>query len=251
MNLESYVRGRWQPGTGDAVTLRDATTGEPVAVASSGGIDFQGTLEHARAAGGPALRRMTFHERAALLKTLAQHLTVHKESFYELSYATGATRSDSWIDIDGGIGTLFAYASRGRRELPNGHVYLDGGVEPLSKTGSFVGQHVCLPLEGAAVHINAFNFPVWGMLEKFAPALLAGVPSIVKPATSTAYLTERVVRSIVDSGLLPEGVLQLICGGVGDLFEHLSCQDIVSFTGSASTAARRCVNASSSRRAPR
>src|SRR5687768_5974997 len=238
MNLESYVRGRWQAGTGGAVTLRDATTGETVAVASSGGIDFQGALEHARAVGGPALRRMTFHERAALLKTLAQHLTVHKESFYELSYATGATRSDSWIDIDGGIGTLFAYASRGRRELPNGHVYLDGGVEPLSKTGTFVGQHVCLPLEGAALHINAFNFPVWGMLEKFAPALLAGVPSIVKPATSTAYLTERVVRSIVDSGLVPEGALQLICGGVGDLFEHLTCQDIVSFTGSASTAAR-------------
>jgi oxepin-CoA hydrolase / 3-oxo-5,6-dehydrosuberyl-CoA semialdehyde dehydrogenase len=238
MNLESYVRGRWQAGTGDAVTLRDATTGEPVAVASSGGIDFQGALEHARSVGGPALRRMTFHERAALLKTLAQHLTVHKESFYELSYATGATRSDSWIDIDGGIGTLFAYASRGRRELPNGHVYLDGGVEPLSKTGSFVGQHVCLPLQGAALHINAFNFPVWGMLEKFAPALLAGVPSIVKPATSTAYLTERVVRSIVDSGLVPDGALQLICGGVGDLFEHLTCQDIVSFTGSASTAAR-------------
>ena len=238
MNLESYVRGRWQAGTGDAITLRDATTGEPVAVASSGGIDFRGALEHARAVGGPALRRMTFHERAGLLKALAQHLTAHKESFYDLSYATGATRSDSWIDIDGGIGTLFAYASRGRRELPNGHVYLDGGVEALSKTGTFVGQHVCLPLEGAALHINAFNFPVWGMLEKFAPALLAGVPSIVKPATSTAYLTERVVRSIVDSGLVPEGALQLICGGVGDLFEHLTCQDIVSFTGSASTAAR-------------
>jgi oxepin-CoA hydrolase / 3-oxo-5,6-dehydrosuberyl-CoA semialdehyde dehydrogenase len=238
MNLESYVRGRWQAGTGDAITLRDATTGEPVAMASSGGIDFRGALEHARALGGPALRRMTFHQRAGLLKALAQHLTAHKEPFYDLSYATGATRSDSWIDIDGGIGTLFAYASRGRRELPNSHVFLDGGVEALSKTGTFVGQHVCLPLEGAALHINAFNFPVWGMLEKFAPALLAGVPSIVKPATSTAYLTERVVRSIVDSGLVPEGALQLICGGVGDLFEHLTCQDIVSFTGSASTATR-------------
>jgi oxepin-CoA hydrolase/3-oxo-5,6-dehydrosuberyl-CoA semialdehyde dehydrogenase len=181
---------------------------------------------------------MTFHERAALLKELAKHLTAQKEAFYEQSYATGATRGDSWIDIDGGIGTLFAYASRGRRELPNGHVFLDGGVEPLSKTGSFVGQHICLPLEGAALHINAFNFPVWGMLEKLAPAFLAGVPAIVKPATSTAYLTELVVRAIIASGLLPEGALQLLCGGVGDLFEHLACQDVVSFTGSASTAAK-------------
>ena len=236
MKLESYVRGRWQSGTGNEVTLRDATTGEPVAVASSGGIDFQGALEHARAAGGLALRRMTLHERAALLKTLAQHLTVHKESFYELSYATGATRSDSWIDIDGGIGTLFAYASRGRRELPNGHVYLDGGVEPLSKTGSFVGQHVCLPLEGAALHINAFNFPVWGMLEKLAPTLLAGMPAIIKPASATAYLCEAAFRVMIDSGLLPPGSVQLIVGGVGDLFDHLTGQDVVSFTGSASTA---------------
>jgi oxepin-CoA hydrolase/3-oxo-5,6-dehydrosuberyl-CoA semialdehyde dehydrogenase len=238
MNLESFVMGRWQAGTGAAVALHDATTGEPIARASSGGIDFRGMLEYARATGGPALRRLSFHERAALLKALAKYLTERKESFYELSFSTGATRADSWVDIDGGIATLFAYASRGARELPNGRVFLDGGVEGLSKTGSFVGQHICTPLEGAAVHINAFNFPVWGMLEKLAPALLAGVPAIVKPATSTAYLTERVVRGIVDSGLLPDGVLQLICGGVGDLFEHLTCQDIVSFTGSASTAGR-------------
>ena len=238
MNLESFVQGRWHAGTGTTAVLRDATTGEAIAQASSDGIDFRGTLDYARATGGPALRALTFHERAALLKALAKHLTDHKEPFYELSYSTGATRNDSWIDIDGGIGTLYAYASRGRRELPNGHVYLDGGVEPLSKTGSFVGQHICLPLEGVALHINAFNFPVWGMLEKLAPALLAGVPAIVKPATSTCYLTERVVRSIIASGLLPDGTLQLICGGVGDLFEHLGCQDIVSFTGSASTAAR-------------
>ena len=179
---------------------------------------------------------MTFHERAGLLKSLAKYLGDRKDEFYTLSYATGATKSDSWIDIDGGISTMFVYASKGTRELPNSQVYIDGNLEGLSKTGSFVGQHIYLPLEGAAVHINAFNFPVWGMLEKLAPALLAGVPAIVKPATATSYLTEQVVRRIVESGILPEGSLQLICGSVGDLFDHLDCQDLVSFTGSAATA---------------
>src|SRR6185437_6521224 len=173
---------------------------------------------------------------AALLKALAKHLTDRKEELYTLSYATGATKSDSWIDIDGGIATLFVYASKGMRELPDAHVYLDGATEALSKSGGFVGQHICVPLEGAAVHINAFNFPVWGMLEKLAPAFLAGVPAIVKPATATSYLTELAFRRIVESGLLPEGAVQLICGGVGDLFDHLTCQDTVAFTGSASTA---------------
>jgi oxepin-CoA hydrolase / 3-oxo-5,6-dehydrosuberyl-CoA semialdehyde dehydrogenase len=236
MQLKSYVQGRWHAGEKDQQLLRDATTGQVIAEASSVGIDFHATLRHAREVGGPALRQLTFHERAALLKRLAKKLTEQKEEFYALSYATGATKTDSWIDIDGGIGTLFAYASRGTRELPNSRVYPDGDVEPLSKTGTFVAQHICVPLEGAAVHINAFNFPVWGMLEKLAPALLAGVPAIVKPATTTAYLTELVVRRIVESGILPEGSLQLVCGSVGDLFEHLTCQDIVSFTGSAGTA---------------
>jgi oxepin-CoA hydrolase/3-oxo-5,6-dehydrosuberyl-CoA semialdehyde dehydrogenase len=193
-------------------------------------------LEHGRQVGGPNLRQLTFHERAGLIKALAKGLGDHKDEFYPLSYATGATKSDSWIDIDGGISTMFVYASKGTRELPNSRVYVDGNVEGLSKTGGFVGQHIYVPLEGVAVHINAFNFPVWGMLEKLAPALLAGVPSIVKPATATSYLTEKVVRHIVESRILPEGALQLICGGVGDLFDHLSCQDVVSFTGSASTA---------------
>src|SRR4029077_19580463 len=173
---------------------------------------------------------------AALLKSLARFLGEHKEEFYALSYATGATKADSWIDIDGGISTVFVYASKGARELPNSRVYVDGAVEALSKRGSFVGQHICVPLEGAAVHINAFNFPVWGMLEKLAPTLLAGVPAIVKPATQTCYLTERVFRRIVESGILPDGSVQLILGSVGDLFEHLTCQDAVAFTGSASTA---------------
>jgi oxepin-CoA hydrolase/3-oxo-5,6-dehydrosuberyl-CoA semialdehyde dehydrogenase len=236
MQLQSYAAGRWVSGGGEGVALRDATTGEVVARATAEGLDTAAMLAFAREVGGPNLRRLTFHERAALLKALAKDLTEHKDELYALSYATGATKSDSWIDIDGGISTLFVYASKGTRELPNHRVYAEGSLEALSKTGSFVGQHVCVPLEGAALHINAFNFPVWGMLEKLAPTLLAGVPAIVKPATQTSYLTERAFRRIIASGILPEGAVQLICGGVGDLFEHLTCQDVVSFTGSASTA---------------
>jgi oxepin-CoA hydrolase/3-oxo-5,6-dehydrosuberyl-CoA semialdehyde dehydrogenase len=238
MQLQSYLAGRWQAGGGRTTLLRDASTGDVVAEASTEGIDFRSVLEHAREIGGPALRAMTFHQRAAMLKALGKRLFEFKDEFYELSYRTGATKSDSWIDIEGGIGTMLVFASKGARELPNSRVYLDGNVEQLSKGGTFLGQHICLPLEGAAVHINAFNFPVWGMLEKLAPALLGGVPAIVKPATATSYLTERVVRRIVESGLLPPGTLQLVCGSVGDLFEHLRCQDVVSFTGSATTAAR-------------
>jgi oxepin-CoA hydrolase/3-oxo-5,6-dehydrosuberyl-CoA semialdehyde dehydrogenase len=236
MQLKSFIQGGWHAGDGDAVILRDATTGEVIAQAAAGGIDFRAALEHARSVGGTNLRRLTFHERASMLKALAKHLTERKDEFYALSAATGATKGDSWIDIDGGISTLFVYASKGTRELPNSRVYVDGASEALSKTGGFVGQHICVPLEGAALHINAFNFPVWGMLEKLAPTLLAGVPAIVKPATSTSYLTELVFRRMVESGILPEGVVQLICGGVGDLFDHLTGQDVVSFTGSSSTA---------------
>jgi oxepin-CoA hydrolase / 3-oxo-5,6-dehydrosuberyl-CoA semialdehyde dehydrogenase len=236
MQLQSFIAGDWRTGQGAEVALRDATTGEVIARAAADGVDARAMLEHAREVGGSALRSLTFHERAAMVKALARLLTEHKEEFYALSYATGATKADSWIDIDGGIATLFVYASKGMRELPDSRVYLDGGVEALSKGGSFIGQHLCVPLEGAAVHINAFNFPVWGMLEKLAPTLLAGVPAIVKPATQTCYLTERVFRRMVESAILPAGAVQLICGGVGELFEHLSCQDVVSFTGSAATA---------------
>src|SRR6195256_3222833 len=236
MQLESFVAGKWQAGAGKGVALRDATTGEVIASATADGLDSRAMLEPAREVGGRNLRKLTFHERSGLLKAVAMLLGDYKAEFYKLSYATGATKGDSWIDIDGGISTLFVYASKGTRELPNSRVYVDGGVEALSKTGTFVGQHVCVPLEGAAVHINAFNFPVWGMLEKLAPTLLAGVAAIVKPASQTCYLTERVFRRIVESAILPEGAVQLICGGVGDLFEHLTCQDVVSFTGSAATA---------------
>ncbi|MDB6085773.1 MAG: phenylacetic acid degradation bifunctional protein PaaZ [Gammaproteobacteria bacterium] len=238
MKLESYVLGAWQRGRDEGVMLRDATTGDAIAEASSAGIDFSEVLSHARLAGGPALRELTFHERAGMLKALAKFLTEKKDEFYDLSFRTGATRSDSWIDIDGGIGTVFGFASKGSRELPNDRVYLDGAVEALSKGGNFVGQHLFVSREGAAVHINAFTFPVWGMLEKLAPAILSGMPVIVKPATTTAYLAERVVRRIIESRILPEGALQLICGSVGDLFDHLTCQDSVAFTGSADTAAR-------------
>ena len=236
MQLQSYSAGRWVSGSGEAALLRDASTGEVIASATSEGLDFGAMLEHARTVGGANLRRLTFHERAALLKALAKHLNEKKDELYRLSYATGATKSDSWIDIDGGIGTLFVYASKGMKELPDSRVYVDGPVEQLAKSGGFLGQHIYVSLEGAAIHINAFNFPVWGMLEKLAPAFLAGVPVIVKPATATAYLTELAFRQIIDSGLLPEGAVQLICGGVGDLFEHLTCQDVIAFTGSASTA---------------
>lgn len=236
MQVRSFVAGEWRAGTGSGIALRDATTGEVVAEACAEGIDGRAMLDHARYVGGPNLRRLTFHERAARLKALARMLTEHKEALYSLSFATGATRGDSWIDIDGGIGTLFTYASKGQRELPDGHVYVDGAAEPLSKRGTFVGRHICVPLEGAAVHINAFNFPVWGMLEKLAPALLAGMPAIVKPATATCYLAEHALRLIVESGILPEGSVQMLCGGASDLLDHLTCQDVVSFTGSGGTA---------------
>ena len=236
MELESFAEQRWQAGISPGKPLLSAIDGSPVASINSEGIDFAGMLRYARNVGGPLLRAMTFHERALMLKALAVELGQHKKELYALSAQTGATRSDSWIDIDGGLSTLFVFSSKGRREMPNSHVFLDGPAEALSREGTFVGQHVYTPLRGAAVHINAFNFPCWGMLEKLAPALLAGVPVIVKPASSTAYLTERMVRRIVDSGLLPDGALQLICGGVGDLFEHLDCQDTIAFTGSKDTA---------------
>ena len=235
--LLNYARDQWVPGeTSSLSEIASAIDGAPVARTGSGGMDFGGMLRHARDVGGPALRKLTFHERARIIKGLGLAIMARKEELYELNYLTGATRKDGWIDIEGGAGTLFSFSSKGRRELPDAHVLLDGVVEPLSKSGSFIGQHIYTPLQGAAVHINAFNFPVWGMLEKLAPTLLAGMPAIVKPASSTAYLCEAAVRIMVDSGLLPPGSLQLIVGGVGDLFDHLGGQDVVSFTGSASTA---------------
>ncbi len=233
--LQNYAMGEWVNGAGKSAELFNAITGEVIGEASSGGLDFAAMATYARAVGGPALRKMTFHERALMLKALAKYLMERKEEFYAVSAMTGATRVDSWIDIEGGIGTLFSFSSRGRRDLPNETFYVDGATEALSKGGTFVARHICVPLEGVAVHINAFNFPCWGMLEKLAPALLAGVPAIVKPATVTSYLTEAMVRAMIDSKILPAGALQLICGSAGDLLSHLGLQDTVAFTGSAKT----------------
>ncbi len=231
--LRSYSQGEWVEGTGTAVELTHAVTGETIGEASSEGLDFKGMLDYSRTVGGPKMRALTFHERARMLKEMAKYLMDRKDEFYRVSEATGATKTDSWIDIEGGIGTFFAYSSKGRREFPNETFYMEGNVEPLSKDNTFVGRHICVPLEGAAVHINAFNFPIWGMLEKLAPTFLGGMPAIVKPATVTSYLTEAMVRAMIESRILPEGALQLIVGSTGDLLDHVTGQDIVTFTGSA------------------
>ncbi|MGR3761818.1 phenylacetic acid degradation bifunctional protein PaaZ [Roseobacteraceae bacterium NS-SX3] len=236
LEISSFAAGQWvAPGAG-ARNIASAVTGEVIASAGNDALDVQGMLDYARNVGGPALRKLTFHDRARMLKALAMHLGEHKQALYDLSFNTGATQSDHMIDIDGGIGTMFVFASKGRREMPDAHVYLDGELEQLSRHGSFLGQHICTPLQGIAVHINAFNFPVWGMLEKLAPTLLAGVPAIVKPATATCYVTELAVKLMLDSGILPDGALQLVSGGLGDMLDHLTMQDVVSFTGSADTA---------------
>lgn len=238
--LPSYVNDAWwtPAADADATTVLDASTGEPVARVSTAGLDLGAALEHARTVGQASLGALTFHQRALLLKQFALALTERKEELYALSARTGATKADSWVDVDGGIGVLFTYASKGRRELPNTTVYVDGPAEVLSKDGSFLGRHIHTRLPGVAVQINAFNFPVWGALEKFAPAFLAGMPTLVKPATPTGYLAEAFVRILVESGLLPAGTLSLVSGSVPTLFDHLRLGDLVAFTGSASTAER-------------
>jgi oxepin-CoA hydrolase / 3-oxo-5,6-dehydrosuberyl-CoA semialdehyde dehydrogenase len=238
MKLRSYVEGAWYEAPGGFTEVTSAVDGRVTALVSSQGIDFGRVLDYARNVGGPALRALTFHERADAIKRLALHLDDCKERFYQLSFETGATRKDSWTDIDGGIITLRSFASKGRRELPDARVAVEGALEPLSKHGTFAGRHIMTPLRGAAVHINAYNFPCWGMLEKLAPAIIAGMPAIVKPATQSAYVAHAVFEEIVASGILPEGSVQFIAGSLGDLLERLTGQDVVSFTGSASTAVK-------------
>lgn len=236
MAVESFVAGQWiGPGPG-ARGIASAITGDPIAQAGNDTLPFADMLAWGTAKGGAALRAMTFHDRARMLKALALHLQQHRQTLYDLSYDTGATLSDHKIDVDGGIGTMLVFASKGRREMPDAHVYLDGPPEQLGRDGQFFGRHICVPMQGIAVHINAFNFPVWGMLEKLAPTWLAGMPAIVKPATATCYVTEACVRIMLDSGILPEGALQLVTGGIGDMLDHVGCQDVVTFTGSAETA---------------
>ncbi len=234
--ISSFAAGEWiAPGTG-ARSIASAITGRVIASAGNDALDAQAMLGFARDIGGPALRAMTFHDRARMLKALALHLTENKQALYDLSFDTGATQADHMIDIDGGIGTLFVYASKGRRDLPDDHILMDGDTEQFGRAGTFLGQHIYTPRQGVAVHINAFNFPVWGMLEKLAPTLLAGSPVIVKPATATCYVTELAVRLILDAGILPRGSLQFVAGGLGDMLDHLNAQDAVAFTGSADTA---------------
>ncbi|MFZ1785209.1 MAG: phenylacetic acid degradation bifunctional protein PaaZ [Ferruginibacter sp.] len=234
MKLENYITGNWITGDGDGQQLYNAVTGEAITAASTKGLDFKSILEYGRTIGNPALRKMTFHERGNMLKALALHLRNHLDAFYAISYKTGATKADSWVDIEGGIGNLFANASL-RRKLSNETFVVDGESHNLSTNNTFMGTHILVPKEGIAVHINAFNFPVWGMLEKIAVNLLAGMPCVVKPATVTSYLTEAVVKEIIRSKILPEGALQLICGSAGDILDHVGSQDVITFTGSATT----------------
>ncbi|HUC27047.1 MAG TPA: phenylacetic acid degradation bifunctional protein PaaZ [Streptosporangiaceae bacterium] len=234
--LRSFVSGNWVTPDDEGRPVFDAVTGDEVARVSSAGVDMAAALAYGRAVGGPGLRELTFHQRASLLKALGSYLREHRDELYGLSARTGATLGDAKFDVDGGIGVLLGYASKARRELPNDTMYTDGALEPLGKSGQFAGQHIMTSRRGVAVQVNAFNFPIWGPLEKLAPAFIAGVPSLIKPASQTAYLTARLVELIVDSGLLPAGSVQLVCGSVGDLFDHLTEQDLVSFTGSAATA---------------
>ena len=232
--LENYILGNWVKGDGEGQTLYHAVNGDAIATATTRGLDFAAVLHYARQRGNPALRKMSFHERGLMLRALALHLREHLPEFYQISYQTGATKADSWVDLEGGIGNLFAYASL-RKKFPDQPYCLDGENHSLGKANTFIGHHLLVPKEGVAIHINAYNFPVWGMLEKIAVNLLAGVPAVVKPATVTSFLTEAVVREIVVSKILPEGALQLICGSANDLLDHVDAQDIITFTGSAST----------------
>ena len=232
--LGNYITGQWINGTGDGQLLYNAVTGQPFATATTQGLDFKSILAYGRAVGNPALRSMTFHQRGNMLKALALHLRNHLEKFYQISYLSGATKADSWVDIEGGIGNLFANASL-RRKLSDDVFCIDGDSHNLSTNNTFMGLHILTPKEGVAIHINAFNFPVWGMLEKIAVNLLAGMPCVVKPATVTSYLTEAVVKEIIASKILPEGALQLICGSAGDILNHVHSQDVITFTGSAAT----------------
>ena len=234
MKLKNYASGRWEEHKGVGFAQYNAITGDLISTASSEGLDYEEMADYARRVGGKALRTMTFYERGFMLKKLALHLNEIKKKYYDISYLSGATKSDSWVDIDGGIGTLFAYASL-RRQMGNQRFYVDGDTAKISTKGTFVGQHIMSPKQGVVVHINAFNFPIWGMLEKLSANWLAGVPAIVKPSEITSYLTQAMVEDIIASGIVPEGALQLDCGKGHGILDKLTSQDMVTFTGSAKT----------------
>jgi len=232
--LDNYALGQWQKPEGLLFEQYNAVTGELIALAGSDGLDYKAMYKYGREVAGPALRKMTFPERGLMLKQLALHLHKIKDKYYPISYWSGATKTDSWIDIEGGIGNLFVYASL-RKQFQDAPFYVEGDAVNLSKDGSFIGHHIMVPKRGVAVHINAFNFPIWGMLEKIAVNLLAGVPCIVKPSEITSYLTQAMVKDIIASGILPEGSLQLVAGkGIG-ILDPATSQDVITFTGSAST----------------
>jgi oxepin-CoA hydrolase / 3-oxo-5,6-dehydrosuberyl-CoA semialdehyde dehydrogenase len=234
MKLKNYAEGRWVEHKGYGFEQYNAITGDLISTASSEGLDYEAMTDYARRIGGKALRSMTFYERGFMLKKLALHLDSLKKKYYQISYLSGATKSDSWVDIDGGIGTLFTYASL-RRQLGNQRFYVDGDTAKISKNNTFVGQHIMSPKQGVVVHINAFNFPIWGMLEKLSANLIAGVPAIVKPSEITSYLTQAMVEDIIASGIVPEGAIQLDCGKGHGILDTLGSQDLVTFTGSATT----------------
>jgi oxepin-CoA hydrolase/3-oxo-5,6-dehydrosuberyl-CoA semialdehyde dehydrogenase len=236
--LPSYIAGTWQSGQGDGTTVADAVTGEPVTRVTSDGLDLAAAVDHARSVGGPALRELDFATRAGMVKAVALALSERKQELYELSARAGSTRADAKVDVDGGFGTALVYSSIGRKGLPEGNAVVEGPAEPLGKGGTFVGQHVLTSRRGLALQINAYNFPVWGMLEKLAPALLAGVPTIAKPATQTSFVAEHAARIILEAGVLPEGALQLVSGSIPGMLDLLGGQDLVGFTGSAQTAAK-------------
>jgi oxepin-CoA hydrolase/3-oxo-5,6-dehydrosuberyl-CoA semialdehyde dehydrogenase len=234
MIFENYALGKWIKGDGEGTALFNAINGEKIGTASSNGLDFSQMMKYGREVGGPSLRKMTFQERGLMLKKLALHLHSIKNKFYKTSSYTGATKIDSWIDIEGGIGNIFANASL-RKEFPDLPYYIDGKYAKLSQNETFIGHHIMVPKEGICIHINAYNFPIWGMLEKISVNFMAGVPAIVKPATLTCYLTELMVREIIASNILPEGSLQLICGSANGIIDHATSEDVITFTGSAST----------------
>lgn len=234
--VKNYIEGKWIEGSGQAQPLLDAVNGKIIAEMAPDNINYKEVVDYARNVGGPNLRKYTIHERALMIKQMALHLNAQKKDFYKLSVHTGATKTDSWIDIDGGIGTLFVMSGKSRREMQNEKFFVDGNMEALSKNGTFVGQHIYVPLEGVAVHINAFNFPCWGMLEKLGPTFIAGMPAIIKPSPIGSYLAESMFRAMVESGIFPEGSIQFLAADKpGDLLDHLTSQDVVSFTGSAKT----------------
>ena len=234
IQVKNYICGQWVAGEGEEQTIYNAITGDKIGSVSSAGLDYEAVLNYGRTVGGKVLRKMTFQERGRMLKALALFLMERKKAYYEVSAWTGATKVDSWIDIEGGIGNLFANASL-RRQFPDLPYYVDGTAAPMSKNGSFIGHHIMVPKQGVAIHINAFNFPIWGMLEKIAVNLMAGVPAVVKPSEFTSYLTEVMVKDIIDSKILPEGSLQLVSGFGRGIIDHVTSQDVVTFTGSAFT----------------